>query len=358
MSANKVLFVILFFIPLAALAVYEIYYASDRYESTAAIFITEEQSNQSPLDLSLLGFTSVVSSRDSFVIREFAGSLDMMLLLDNELGLKNHYSDPQYDYFSRLETDATQEEFRDHYENRVKIEFDDETQLLHFSVQSYDRKLSQNILELILDQSQKFIDQLNEEITSSQQKFFDKEIKLSEENLIQEKRRLLDFQKRNNILTTEGFSETILATIGSLEQILAQKQSELNARLKVLNKNAPQLQNLKREVEALQNQIQQERKRLAGQDVGSMSELDSEFRDIKLQLEFKTAIYTANLNALETARLEAARRLKFLTVVSYPSVAEESEYPDRVYVIVTGGIIFLVIYFVLSLIVSIIREHS
>ena len=69
-------------------------------------------------------------------------------------------------------------------------------------------------------------------------------------------------------------------------------------------------------------------------------------------------MYTSNLAQLEQARIEAARRVKFLVVVAAPSIADESQYPSRPYVIITAAIIFLALYFVGALVVSILREHS
>ncbi|NND50398.1 MAG: lipopolysaccharide biosynthesis protein, partial [Rhizobiales bacterium] len=99
--------------------------------------------------------------------------------------------------------------------------------------------------------------------------------------------------------------------------------------------------------------------RLAGsKTLTSLNELDSQFREIQLELEFNTNIYKTNLSALEAARLEAARRLKFLIVVAEPSLADESEYPQHEYIIVTWAMVLLIAYLVLSLMVSIIREHA
>ena len=41
-----------------------------------------------------------------------------------------------------------------------------------------------------------------------------------------------------------------------------------------------------------------------------------------------------------------------------PSLADASLYPARTYNIVTAAILLLMIYFVLSLVVAIIREHA
>jgi capsular polysaccharide transport system permease protein len=68
-------------------------------------------------------------------------------------------------------------------------------------------------------------------------------------------------------------------------------------------------------------------------------------------------MYTSNLAQLEQARIEAARRIKFLVVVAAPSIADESQYPSRPYVIITAAIVLFAIYFLGALVMSILREH-
>jgi len=213
------------------------------------------------------------------------------------------------------------------------------------------------VVKATLARSQEFIDRLNLEVTQAQLKFFNDQIGQSEDRLRGTKDKLLAFQRKHNILAPELESQTIVATIAALEQVLATKQSEFAARVATLDPTAPQLQTAKREIDALRDQIKSERDRLAG-DRTSLNIIEAEYREIQLELEFNTNIYKANLSALEQARLEAARRLKFLITVSEPSLADESEYPDRTYIIATWAMGLLVLYFVISLIVAIIREHA
>ena len=69
-------------------------------------------------------------------------------------------------------------------------------------------------------------------------------------------------------------------------------------------------------------------------------------------------IYKSNLGQLERARVEAIQRLKYLVIVTTPSIADASLYPDRTYNIGTAVLILIAVFFVLSLLAAIIREHA
>jgi capsular polysaccharide transport system permease protein len=358
LRTNYFLFLIVFVLPLLLFSAYLLFIASDRYESLASATITEEKPATASIDLTMLGVTNAASDKDSLILKEFIESKDMLVFLDQRLRIKEHVTDPSIDFYSRLDPDATLEEFHEYYLWLVSVNYDTTSKLIRFGVQGFDEEFAHSLLKLIVERSQQFIDRINEQITREQLRFFDREIADSEARLKLAKEALIAFQRENRLMTTEGESATVMATIQTLEQGLAQKKSDLSARLQVLDKSAPQLQTLQLEITALESQIASAKERLAGASDTSISELDAQFREIQLNLEFVTNIYKSNLNALEQARLEAARRLKFLIVVSQPTVPERAEYPRRAYLMVTVGVVLMILFFVVSLTMAIIREHS
>jgi capsular polysaccharide transport system permease protein len=358
LRSNSILFLLAFVLPLAAFAAYLFFFASERYESLASATITEEKSTSQSIDLSMLGVTNSAADKDSLILKEFIESKDMMIFLDQRLRIREHVTKPSIDFYSRLSPDATIEEFHEYYQWLVTVEYDSLSKLIRFSVQGFDAEFPHAVLNLIVERSQQFIDRINDQITREQLRFFDLEIADSEARMKEAKEQLIAFQREFRLMTTEGESQTVMATIQTLEQELAQKQADLSARLQVLDRSAPQLQTVQMDITALESQIASAKERLAGSSDTSISELDSKFRDIQLNLEFVTNIYKSNLNALEQARLEAARRLKFLIVVAQPSAPEKAAYPRHAYLITTVAIVLLIIFFVVSLTMAIIREHS
>lgn len=355
---NHILFVAIVVAPLLLLSAYMYLIASDRYESFASTTITEEKTSSASIDLSMLGLSNTAADSDALILKQFIESKDMLVYLDEKIRLREHVTSSDIDFYSRMSSDASLESFHDYYNWIIYVTYETDSKLLKISVQGFDPHYAQGMLKVIVARSQAFMDEINDRVTREQMQFFDKEIATSEARLKAAKQDLISFQRENRLLTTESEGQAILATIQSMEQSLAQKQSDLSARLEVLDKSAPQLQTLTLEIRALHHQIEEAKNRLAGSSDNSVTELDSKFRDIQLNLEFVTNIYKSNLNALEQARLEAARRLKFLVVVNEPSLPQTSEYPQRGYAVITAALVLLVVFAVASLSASIIREHS
>ncbi len=356
--SSFLVFTVCFILPVLSIASYLMLFSTDRYESVAATVISEQKSGASSFDFSLLGLPSFGSDRDAYIVREFILSRDMMGYLDRQIGIRKHYSDPKIDYFARLAPDATDEEFLELYQGYFEVEYDLETKILMISVQAFTAKYAQQAVQLVLRRADEFIDALNNKVSREQVRFFEAEIVKREKDLRDSKAKLLAFQQENKIFSTEAEAATIFTTISALETLMAQKTSELDSRRQILSRNSAKLQELEGQIASLRRQIASEKTRLAGGEGTDISKLQAEFLEFTLGLELATGAYKSTLATLEQIRVEASRKLKFLVVVTLPSLAGESEYPARAYIIISAILICLMINAVVSIIVAIIREHG
>ena len=357
-SFRTVAFLVLFVLPLAAVTIYELAYASDRYHSNAVITITAGASAVPTLDLSMLGLPSTADSKDGLTLMAFASSLDMLQYLDDKLHLRKHYSDPNVDWLSRLSDNASLEDFHEYMATVISVVQDRESHLITFEVQAFSRELARDIVNAILERSQTFVDKVNSKVTEEQTKFFEKQLLGSESRLKDVKEQLLKFQREHRLFNTDVEATMVNTNIAALEKVLIEKQGELTVSLNSLNENSPVVQVLRSQIDTIKKQLITEKDRLSGGSSGAVSELDAEYREIQFNLEFVGNLYKSNMTQLEQARIEAIQRLKYLIVVTQPSLADASLYPDRPYVIGTAAILLLMIYFVVSLLIAIIREHA
>ncbi|MCP5083138.1 MAG: hypothetical protein GY948_15735 [Alphaproteobacteria bacterium] len=352
------LFIVFFALPIFSVSFYQAFVSTDRYESAASTIITEQKPSVTSLDLSLIGLPSTASDHDAHVVKTLVLSKDMVRYLDEKIQLREHFSNLEVDYFSRLETDATFEDFHELYRDYFTVDYNVETKILRIAVQAFDRAYAQKALELILERSDEFIDSVNNRMSKEQVRFFRLEEKKRKQEMLVAKAKLLAFQQANKIYSTEAEAQTIFTTIGALETLAAQKQSELDSRAKILSKNSAILQELGAQIASLQRQITSEKARLAGGQGRDISEIQSDFLAVQLELELATTAFKSTLTTLEQVRIEAARKLKFLIVVTEPSLADDSEFPRRWYIVISTIMISLMLYVVASLVMAIIREHA
>jgi capsular polysaccharide transport system permease protein len=356
---RSVLFFFVFLLPVLGVAAYELRYATDRFHSDASISITEDNNATQTFDLTVIGLPAMSSDKDALTLVTFISSLDMLQYLEASLHLREHYSALAIDWYSRLPPEASLEQFHDYMSGYIVPSYDSSSHIVSVQVQAFSRDFAQKIVNTILARSQSFVDNLNTRVTREQTQFFEKQLAASEARLKEAKSALLKFQRENLLLTTDTEAAIINATIGELTRLLIAKEGELSIKQRELNDNSPVIQILKSEIETLTKQIAEEKQKLSGGSDGeAVSELAAQFREIQFNLEFVENIYKSNLAQLERARLEAIQRLKYLVVITEPSLADSSLYPNRPFIIITAILVMLMVYFVMSLIVAIIREHA
>lgn len=357
-NTTKALFLLLFVIPLALYSVYMVFYASDMYESHASIIITEERGAAQAVDLTFLGLPSQSSDRDALVLESFILSRDSITRLDKKLDFRSHYGQQQADWWNRFNSGSSIEDLVKYMQSRIIVEYDTDAKVLNISVRAFDRDYAKQVLEDIIAQSQSFMDDLNERVAAYQTRFFEQQLGRSEERLRSAQNEMVEFQRSNKLLTVQAEGDVILQNVSGLEKALVEKQAALSTLQQSLSAAAPQLANLRNEIESIRKQLNKERERLSGDSAASVNELDAKSRDIQMNLEFVTNIYKSNLTQLEQMKFEAAQRQKFLVVVTEPSLADESGYPDRPYSIITAALVLLIAYFVISLMLAVLRERA
>ena len=101
----------------------------------------------------------------------------MLQYLDTNLQLRQHYSDPRIDWWSRLPAEASLEDFHTHMASFIVVEYDITTRLVNIHIQAFSREYAHKLLTTILERSQTFVDHLNSRITVEQTKFFETQLK-------------------------------------------------------------------------------------------------------------------------------------------------------------------------------------
>jgi capsular polysaccharide transport system permease protein len=357
-STTRVLFFLIFVLPLVIYASYLMFYASDMYESEAGLIITEERGAPQAVDLTLLGLPSQSSDRDALVLETFMLSRDLIVKLNDRLDFRKHYSQPSADWWMRLDPTTSVEGLVNYMRSHITVAYDVDAKILTVSIRSFDRDYSRKLLEQLIAESQTFMDNLNERVANEQTRFFEDKLAESEKRLRAAKEELVEFQRQNRLLTVQAEGDVILQNVSGLEKSLVEKQSLMSTLKQTLSAGAPQLANLQNEIDSIRKQLVAERERLSGNSSAALTELDARSREIELNLEFVTTIYKSNLSQLEQMRYDAAKRQKFLVVVTTPSLADESSYPDRPYQIATAALVLLVAYFVISLMTAVLRERA
>jgi capsular polysaccharide transport system permease protein len=333
--------------------------ASDRYVSEAHVIVdrTDLAGGQG------MDFTSLItggrSSQDLMLLRDHLRSVDMLLKLDAEVGLRAHYSDDSRDPLSRMWfADASQEFFHRHYLSRVSIEMDDQVGVLRIRAQAYTPEMAKAITSFLVEDGERFMNDMAHRLGREQVDFLEKQVAQMGERLIATRRVVVDFQNAKGLLSPKATAESLAVIVARLEGQLSEFKARRQAMLGYLSPDAPDVARLDLEIGAVEKQLREEQARLAAPGGETLNRTVEEYQRLEMEAVFAQDVYRTALVALEKGRVEAIRTLKKVSVLQTPTLPQYPLEPRRIYNIVVFALSVLVLAGIVHLLAAIIRDHK
>ncbi|MGL4544499.1 MAG: sugar transporter [Plesiomonas sp.] len=331
--------------------------ASPRYASQAQFVVKQASDSGIAIPgLAAIGAASP-STRDALILQEFLQSMEMAEALDAAVGLKAHYESEQWDWLSRLKAGSTREEYAEYFRSRIRVEYNEMAEILKVEMQGFSPEYALSLTQTMLKISEQFINELGVNMASSQLNYAQQEVVRSHEKLKQQQLRLVDFQNTHKLISPDTQSGALLSAVHKLEADLISQETELKSLQAYMRSDTAEVKALEFRIDALRQQLQQEKAKLTSSDQESLNKLAADFKEIELNTKLSADLYASALSSLEVARAEAMKKLKHLLIVEQPRLAQEDSYPRRLYNIITWFVVLLLCYFVGRLTLAVIKEH-
>lgn len=338
-----------------------IYYtliATPRYTSDTKFIVKQSGTQQfSFTGLAALGSSSP-STKDALILQEYIQSREMALALDKSLGLKEHYQQDDWDWLSRLSKQTSTEDYIEYFQDHLKVQYDEISEILSVEIQTFNADFSLKVAQELLKVSETFINQLSDKAVQHQMKYAQKEVDRSHDILKKQKLLLVDFQNKYQLYNPQQQGVALATAVNQLEAEIITQETELKSLLAFMRKGSPEVKSKEITLAALNSQLLQEKEKLTNSGQQSLNKLNMSFEELSLTTALATDLYQASLAAMEQARADIYQTLKHILIINQPSLAEDSEYPRRIYNIFTWFVSILLLYGIGRLIISIIKEHQ
>jgi capsular polysaccharide transport system permease protein len=346
-------------IAIVVVSLYWALWASDRYVSHANVVLESPQLASPTLSVSsLLSGGATSNLADMLLLRDYMRSVDMLKLLVEEADFRNHYANSGADFFSALgDVNAPLEELHDYFLSRVSVELDDYAGVLRVDVEAFDPEEANKIAQLLLDEGERHMNLMGQRLAEEQVRFLEQQVALLEEKFQQTRDALLDYQNANGLVSPTGTVESLSSVVSGLEGQLAIAKARKSAMASFQSARSPEIVRVNSEIKALTNQIAQEQQRLARQSGNALNSISSEYQTLMLRAQFAQDSYSGALGALENTRIEAARKLKQVSVLQTPTMPEYPEQPERLYNSVVFAVIALFITLIINMLILIVKDH-
>ncbi len=335
--------------------------ASDRYVSQAHVLVQKtDLPGVAPTDLGglLTGITNSGNRTDQMLLRDYMMSVDMLKKLDTQLKLREHYSGWGHDPLSRLwSKNASIEKFHSYFLSRVKIEYDDHGGLLMVEAQAFEPKMAQAIVAAMIHDGEQFMNANDHRLARAQVDFLEEEVARTNERNMEARRALIEFQNREGMASPEDLARQIEGIVAQLEARRAVLETQERALGSYLVRDHPQLVTLRQELAAIDQQIEQERKRVASPGGSRLNSKAERFQRLEQRAAFTQQVYNTTIAALEKGRIDAMRTVKKITILQSPTLPETATKPTRAYNILVFALACALFAGIALLLAAIVRDH-
>ena len=277
-------------------------------------------------------------SADSYIVKKYIHSREILRKLDKELNLREKFSKPKQDFWASVQPDISTERFLRYWRGMVEVHLDRVSNIFTVRVYAFSAEDARDITTEILRESERMINEISHKARKDALRYAENEVKKAEDRLRTINNQLLRFRSTTLEIDPVRKAQIQMSLIGKLNEEMAKLQAELHEKLTTLNASAPTIINLRNRIKSLRVQIMKEKQKLgsristeknAANNEGLSTSL-SQYENLLLERKFAEKIYVTALTGLEQARILANRQMRYLAVFERPYVPDESLYPKRV----------------------------
>ncbi|WP_050527309.1 capsule biosynthesis protein [Pseudorhodobacter aquimaris] len=307
----------------------------------------------------LLQGSPMATSQDSIAVQGYLQSREAMLRLDEEHDFRAHYSAKDIDPIQRLAPDATLEAAYKLYQRNFQISYDPTEGLVKMEVIATTPEKSVDFAQALIEYAEGQVDHLTQRLREDQMRGAREGFEEAQTKMMESQRSVVDLQEKYKVLSSEVEVSLITNQVGQLETLLSQDRLSLQQMKSNSNPNPARMEPLERRIEALETEIALLRGKLTesmdGED--SLPQVQSALLMAQADVQTRQLMLAQAIQSMETARSEANRQTRYLSLSVKPIMPDEPSYPRAFESTLVAMLIFAGIYLMISMTAAILREQ-
>lgn len=358
-------FLIIVIVPIAAASWYLYSRAADQYASTLGFTVRSEDVSSAVDLLGGLGSTlggGGSGAQDSDILYEFMRSQQLVQNIDNKLDLRTIYTkqrDP--DWLLSFDPEGTVEDLTRYWQRMVRISYDAGSGLMEIRALAFTPDDAKAIAEEIFAENSQIINELSAIARADATRYATQNLEQAVERLKQTREALTTFRLTNQIVDPNADIQAQMGLLTTLQAQQAEALIDFDLLADIARDGDPRLEQAQRRIDVIQVRIDAERQKfgVGGQGPGGVEYATTiaDFERLTVDREFAEAAYAASLAARDAAVAEANRQSRYLATYIKPTLAQKSEFPQRIILIAIIGLFSFLIWSIFSLVYYALRDR-
>ncbi|MBR5346430.1 MAG: capsule biosynthesis protein, partial [Deltaproteobacteria bacterium] len=265
-----------------------------------------------------------------------------------------------HDAISRLWQHPTQDELLRYWRRVMVPQLSMDTGIISIEARAYSPEMAQKITQAVLARSEALVNAMNERSRNDAVELAHREVKRAEERVKAAQIALKEFRDVHATLDPKTTAAGLQDIVVRLETEATSLRTKIAETSSYMRPNTPVLKAYRQRLAAVEEQLAQEKQRVAGTSAAesNLSSLVAGYEELSREAEFAQQQLIAAMGTLEKARVEQATQSRYVVAYQQPTLPDESLYPrPLLFTLYTfGGA--LIVLGLLSLIWASIREHA
>ncbi|MFK5599184.1 hypothetical protein ACFZ8E_19620 [Methylobacterium sp. HMF5984] len=356
-------FVSLVIIPTLIVFVYTSFFASPRYMAEFRFGVRTADTMKSGGFADLFGIAgNAQSGNDANAVVQYLQSWQSINEAEESLPLRQMFSRDDIDYFSRLDANASTEDFVKYWNKLVEPFYETSTGTVTVKVSAYAPADARALAKALLRLSEKLVNNLSERVREDSVRFALGEVSKAETRLSDVRDRLRVVQDREAILDPQKSTEQVLGLSAKLKEEISRRSADLSSLSQKLNEGAPSIVNLRDQINGLKHELQRiESQTTAVGTTGAqnrpLSSVIGGFQKLADEKMFAEKALQSALVTLETSRMNAIKQQIYLSTIVQPGLPQDPVFPRPIKNTLMSFCLCFAIWAIVVMIVASIREH-
>ena len=359
-KTKQLLFLVTVVVPVFLAVLYYGFLASDVYISESKFVVkSPEKSSATSIGVILksAGFTN--SGDELYAAQTFASSRDALRAINRGNAFENAYTRPGISIFDRFNpfgrTGSFEHLYR-YFQTKIGLSNDSSSSIETLSVRAYTPEDARRFNEDLLELSEATVNKLNEPGKVDLMRYAENEVAVAKANSQAAAIALAAYRNKAGVVDPEKQAQAELDMVSKLQDQLIAAKTDL-AQLQQYTPQNPRIPVIRTQIGTIEHEIA----RSTGEVVGNRSSLAASavrYQRLLLESQFADKQLAAALATLEDTRSEAQRKQAYVERIVQPNLPDSPVEPRRLRGILATLAISLLIYGILRMLLTGVREHA
>ncbi len=363
--AALISFAICVILPVIVASVYYVFIASNEYVSEFRFAVTDSNATSTPSAASglaaLLGGSTVANTSQNYLVADYLTSREAVDQLEAKIDIKNLYSKPTVDWWSRFDASKPIEKFLPYWQKMITANYDQVTGLATAQIRAFSPQDAYLIASALVGLAEKLVNDIATRPQKDAVRYAENEVRRAEDRLKEIRAEMTKYRNTRSVIDPNSSVVVSNVTLAqNLRASLIQLQTELGSLLQQnINATSPTIQVLQSRINATKAQLTGVEAQISKSTDGNqaLSKVVGEYEQLDLERQFAQNMVTSTMQTLEQARATAAAQHLYITPYVRPSMPQSATYPKRLASIAMVALTSFLIWIFGVLLLRSIREH-